>query len=654
MTRPSSSSEFSPRLSFVWLAPLAIFVALTGLALLTWGQEVEHDRRLLARHTKDISVQASMRLKSRLDSRLRAVSIFATRWSTHGERDFSRKRFEEFASVLLKELPAFHAIRLFPPGSDSDWVIPGRAQSACEDFDTRRRRLVEDTRKKGKIMLSAPCQCEIDQACMFAVLPLVRGQEFLGSMVVEFRSETLIGEIFHQRVRSEFNILVEDSEVPLFRFAEDANVAYDDAFMSASQSFPIRNRTWRLTVVPRKEQIASTGWTANIALPVFGIALSIGLSLLVYLLFRRMELYRVARDQALNEMSKREKTQKALQDSEARYRSVFNSASDGLLVIDQDDRIVEANQAAATMHGYEPEGLARLNYKELIAPDCQHLYDEFRRQLARSGTVRLDSVHVTIDGNTLDVEVRGTNFHFGSEPRVLAIVTDVSDRKRAMEQQAMLSRKVLMAQEEERARVSRDLHDELGQILTALHLELEMLRKKVAHKPAESVSAFGNAIAMVEKAAEELRHICKGLRPLLLDDLGISPSLRSLVDEFGERTRIKTDLEIQFDEDREPISAEVALCVYRIVQECLHNISRHANAKKVSVSLIDKENELRVSVHDDGQGYDVDEIKTTKGYGIAGMRERAFLVNGTLNIDSDSSQGTRITFRAPRNYSAKE
>ncbi len=648
MSRSVEEAGGFSRLALVRLTPLVIFASLAILTSLIWGQQIEHERRLLASHTEDICVQAARRLQVRLDSRLRVASIFAKRWATHGLRDYSRRRFDEFADVLLTEFPEYHSLSLVSSDGQTEWVARGASKSACRGVECARRELLEESKLKRQMLLSGPQKCGTSEACFFAVALLLRDDEFLGHLVVEFRADSMIGEVFHERIQSEFNIQVDDQGDVLFQRIESRDVLFSNALIGAAKSFPIRNRTWRLSITPRQTGLAATGWTANLALPLLGIALSIGLSLLVHLLSRRVELHRLAHGRALREMEEREKTQQALVASEERYRRVFDSATDGLLVIGQDDCILEANPAASAMHHFSSEEFVGRPYVELIDPDHRHLFVEFKNQLEQHGFVRLESVHRTRDAKPLDVEVRGTSFELGGEQVVLAILTDVSERKRALERQAMLSRKVLMAQEEERARVSRDLHDELGQILTALHLELDMLHKAPGPTGSEDDDGLIHAIAMVERAADELRRVCRGLRPPLLDDLGVEPSVRLLVEEFEQRTEIETELEIQIDEDGEPVTSEVALCIYRIVQESLNNVGRHSKASRVRISLVDNGEELHLSIFDNGQGFELADNKGTGGYGIAGMRERAFFVNAVFDINSQPLQGTQVTLRVPR------
>ena len=393
----------------------------------------------------------------------------------------------------------------------------------------------------------------------------------------------------------------------------------------------------------------------GLSVPVYGVLFAMGLSWLIHLLFRRMELYREARDQALLEVKQKEEAQAALGESEARYRSVFDSATEGLLVIDDGGRIVEANPAACRMHGFEEGGLLGTQSMDLLAPGHEKLLEQFNKQVREAGSAHLELVNRRQDGPPLELEVRGTAMDLGGSPHVLAILTDMSELHQALQRHAQLARKVLMAQEEERARVSRDLHDELGQILTALRLELSWLHKKFGASSADFSEAFDGAVEMVEKAAEELRRICKGLRPPLLDDLGLEPAMRLLVEDFEEWTGLTFDYTVHLDEVEKAVPPEVSLCTYRILQESLNNITRHARAQHVNVAISDASGDLVLSVYDDGQGFDIKARDARKGNGIAGMRERAHLVNGSLDIRSEPHQGTRVILRIPlANVSRRE
>ncbi len=217
----------------------------------------------------------------------------------------------------------------------------------------------------------------------------------------------------------------------------------------------------------------------------------------------------------------------------------------------------------------------------------------------------------------------------------------------AARRHAMLSRKVLLVQEDERARLSRELHDELGQILSALQYELGWLQRMIALKPESAAGSFGNATDMLDRAVTELRRICKALRPPLLDDLGVAPALRHLVDEFRKRNTVVSDIDIDLDDLGDEITPEAALCMYRVLQESLHNVTRHAEASAISVALTRGAHHLQLSVTDDGRGFSMDDPTAALGCGIDGMRERAHLVGGSLHIHSEPNRGTSVVLRVP-------
>ncbi len=529
MTKKKANQRNSAR---AWLVSIAVFVILSALTVLVWKQQVDHQHSLLSSHTDDVATQASRRLQVFVESHLRVASIFARRWSTHETGDFSKQRFEDFASVLIRELPGYHAIALIPGDSGPVWMVPKEVEPDDRNLDQRRSQILKEVRRVGHTVLLAPFKSDSGETAFFAALPLVRGKRSLGYLVVDFHTEALIDDCFHTRIQSEFHFAVKDQGQVLFR--SDAQVRRNTlkrAVMHSEIEFPIGNRTWHLTMVPKKIRVADFGWTANIAVPLLGFVLSVGLSVLVFLLSLRMDLYRSARDKALSEVEERHKAEAALKVSHSRH--------------------------------------------------------------------------------------------------------------------ALLSRKAIAAQEEERARLSMDLHDELGQILTAIRLETGLVERQMSKEKKDESNVLTGLVELTEKATEELRGICKGLRPPLLDDLGLEPAVQFLVDEFKERSGIDTDFKGLMDEHEIVIPKEVALCTYRILQESLTNIRRHSEASSVNISLVYTSTGLELSVHDDGVGFEMAELGAMQGWGLEGMQERAGLVNGTVSIKSESKDGTRIVFQIP-------
>lgn len=494
-----------------WLITAVVFLATVTLTLLVWQRQINNQHLLLSQRTEDVCLQAARRLEVFMKSQLSVASIFATRWATHETRDFSRTRFQEFNSVLLQELPGYHAVGLIPPDLGEGWLVSRKASVAEFIIEREYYPILEEARRSGRVSMSAPFESGNGATNVYAVLPLSRGNEYLGYLVVEFNTEALINDCFQEQIRSRYHFVVRDGQHRMFQSSPDSS---DEQFAKASTranvDLKIRNRTWTLDLVPRKEMSEAYGWSASLQLPLFGIFISLGLSWTVYLLLRRLEMFRAARDQ-----------------------------------------------------------------------------------------------------------------------------------------QVLLARKTLLAQEEERARVSRELHDELGQVLTALRLELGWLEARVAEMRNEENAVVANIVSLVDQATRELRRMCKGLRPPLLDDLGLEPAVRLLVDEFEVLANVDVELDLGLNEKNSSVHKEIALCAYRILQESLTNISRHARATKVQIELNTNPKELTLRILDDGEGFDMQDLGELRGWGLEGMRERAHLVGGKLRIHSARQQGTEIVFRVP-------
>ena len=198
----------------------------------------------------------------------------------------------------------------------------------------------------------------------------------------------------------------------------------------------------------------------------------------------------------------------------------------------------------------------------------------------------------------------------------------------------------LQAQEQERARVARDLHDEVNQSLTAILLRLEAARVKA---PVDLAAELADTKALANQAMEELLMLARQLRPTALDDLGLKAALAGHVEELERQGGIEASFEAQGDFSDLP--AEIQLVVYRVAQEALSNAARHSGAETVKVGLTHEGKRVELTVGDDGSGFTFDQA--ARGLGITGMRERALLVGGEVEVESRPNVGTRVRLRVP-------
>lgn len=197
--------------------------------------------------------------------------------------------------------------------------------------------------------------------------------------------------------------------------------------------------------------------------------------------------------------------------------------------------------------------------------------------------------------------------------------------------------------EKERTRIARELHDELGQALTSLRIDLGWLRGKCEQQGAVVLDRANSAYSLVERTIEALRRISEGLRPAMLDVLGLAAAVEHHVTQFEERSGIACSLSMNQEEF--DIDGELATTIFRLIQEALTNVLRHAEASHLSVNIDSDEDLIRVLVEDDGQGFQPTNGKKT--FGLLGMQERVKMLGGTIEISSELRQGSRISATFP-------
>jgi signal transduction histidine kinase len=221
---------------------------------------------------------------------------------------------------------------------------------------------------------------------------------------------------------------------------------------------------------------------------------------------------------------------------------------------------------------------------------------------------------------------------------------DLITIERNKEEINVLAAKLVTAQEEERERVARDLHDDIGQRIALLSIKLSTLAEQLSLEPEKA--QCNEILADLDALSEDVRNLSHNLHPAALEHLGLAPALRGLVEEFEERESIRT----RFSARELPASLpnEVKIALYRIVQEALTNIAKHADAKSVDIALIGGSNDIYLSVRDIGRGFQVETARTKPGLGLMSMTQRARLIGGTLDIHSEPGVGTRIDVCVPK------
>jgi signal transduction histidine kinase len=227
---------------------------------------------------------------------------------------------------------------------------------------------------------------------------------------------------------------------------------------------------------------------------------------------------------------------------------------------------------------------------------------------------------------------------------VCGILNDITAVKKAQHQLRRLSGSIMANQEKERTAIARELHDELGQVLTALRMDSVWMHERLRAEDPEAAERALTMCSLIDKNIEDVRGMAFRLRPGVLDDLGLVDALEWYTTDFERRTEIAC----VFDHENVPrLNETVSTAAYRIAQEALTNVARHADAGQVKVSLRSDNGFLMLAVADDGQGFDAQDLTESEGLGVAGMRERASLVGGELEVHSEPNKGTNVYLKVP-------
>lgn len=359
----------------------------------------------------------------------------------------------------------------------------------------------------------------------------------------------------------------------------------------------------------------------------------------------------------LRDVTARVQAERQLASNEARLRGILDSAMDAIITVDETQRVVLFNKAAEAVFGCPHEQAIGAPLTWFIPHRYRAGHEVHIRRFGETATssrrmgaqrivtgLRFDGEEFPIDASISQTEERGRKFF-------TVILRDVTERTRAEEALRQsrdelrdLSAAAHLVREQERGRVARELHDELGQALTTLKMDVQWLG---ANTPF-SQSGFRDKLFAMDKLLDATvaatRRISSDLRPLMLDDLGLIPAAEWLVQNFTERSGIACSLSIT-DDDLD-LKDPHASTLFRMLQESLTNIARHAQASRVEVRLGYTEGAVALSVKDDGRGFDPAATRKNS-FGLLGLRERAHLLGGEVRIDSAAGQGTTITVRVP-------
>ena len=338
-----------------------------------------------------------------------------------------------------------------------------------------------------------------------------------------------------------------------------------------------------------------------------------------------------------------------LQGADHTYRVFVERMNEGAAVLSSDHTVLHCNGRFARFLGARLQSVIGSSMVDLVWPDDHPKLDALLRRAAQRncrGEIRLQSRK----GTALSVQLSLNPLRLDSTRAVCLIASDLSETKRAeqelrasSEQLRNLAAHLLSVREEERARISREVHDELGQSLTAVKMDLAWLAGRLPGRNGQMLKRIRSTRQLADSIIQSVRRISTELRPAVLD-LGLAAAVEWQVQDFEARSGIQCKVRLL---TRDVVASNASTAMFRIFQETLTNIARHASATRADVVLQKQRDRLVLLVHDNGRGFDQADPSLSKSLGLLGMRERAAILGGRVNISSAPGKGTTVTAWIP-------
>lgn len=345
----------------------------------------------------------------------------------------------------------------------------------------------------------------------------------------------------------------------------------------------------------------------------------------------------------------------ALRDSEARYRDLVEKSGVGILVDDASGKIIYFNKDFTNLFGYSTKEMRNMRSVDLIHQDSIDFINQNhqRRVLGLDAASQYELKGLKKDGTEFWMEVKTTALEVNNTfVGTRNYLWDITERKKSEERLkknkdeiSRLSRHIEAVREEEQKRISVNLHDDLGQLLTALKMDLSWIHSNIPETEPKIKYRSKYALEIVGQAIESVQQIASKFRSPVIENLGLREALENLVNQF--ETRSNLSFETIFPDKEFEISMEMSISIYRIIQEAFTNIIRHADANSVNAKIEIIGDLLEISIKDDGVGIDFDTLESSDSLGLISMRERVEQWNGKFKIEGRKGEGTKVLIRIP-------
>ena len=353
------------------------------------------------------------------------------------------------------------------------------------------------------------------------------------------------------------------------------------------------------------------------------------------------------------DVSERKRMQAALEKSEERYRTSFDNSRDAINIFSIDRNFLDVNKKLIQLSGYSKKELLSMRLEDLYPESVKPATEERIKKILQGEEIPVFETYVLTKGGEkipVEIGVSASKNCYGQEIVFQGNIRDIIERKRAQEHVQTLSRQLMKAQEAERQRLSHNLHDLVGQDLSALKIRLDTLFDDQPEVPPGTRQRVAELSKMVQETIMAVRDLAYGLRPTSLDQLGLAKTILRYCEEFSARTGVKVDFFAAGLDDLK-LDSDTEITLYRLIQEGFNNVKKHADATEVTIRLVASFPDIILRIEDNGKGFDIQNrfvsALNEKRMGLRSMEERVALLGGKMSIESRAMQGTKILIEIP-------
>jgi PAS domain S-box-containing protein len=649
---------------------LAVLLIGLGSTLVCWRLAAGNERAHIQRMTHLAASAVAADLRSDMDAWLLGQVRLAKMW------EFEEPTYDQwmaFAGLYLEHHPGCLAIEWLDPKYEERWIARASGEKTSLPGNGTRERLLQNALQSQEPVLSNLLQSPSGRMQWTTIVPIYQKGRFRGFVLGSFDAQQALDTMFVDIKGLNFSVAIEENGIEGFRL--DGSTTQNEHDWTQTIDVPLQGRTWRLKVWSKPEALGEM--RSN--LPLVTLFAGLSASLLLVVIAQMVEKLRA-------EIAERKLFEASLRASQARFAGILAISAEGIISTDKDMRITLYNQSAENIFGFSAKEALGQSINMLIPGHFQRAHE---RHVAEFSESAKQSLHMSKRRRVFGLRKDGTEFpmslsvsrlDLGGEKCFTIICSDVTQEVRAAEelrqahdelevrvqertadlvqsnqllqgeimepkeaeQQVQdLSRRMMRVQEEERRNLARELHDGATQNLVALTLNMAPVLEAIDVAPATR-AMIEECMRLIDESTNELRTISYLLHPPLLEELGLSRTLRGYVEGFSKRSGIAVSLTAQGELDR--LGFDLELAVFRIVQESLSNVHRHSHSSTANILLVREGSSLNLEIADQGRG--IPPGKDKAGVGIGSIRERARLLKGTVNITTNFS-GTVIKVSLP-------